>query len=279
MRSGRQGRRGAARSVLVALLLLAPALSDARAAMVERPIEWRIGDTSFDGRVIYDDAATGRRPGLLMVPNWYGVNREAIDKARMIASRRGAVVLLADLYGRGVRPRDAAAARAASAPLLAHRDVLAARMERALAELRRLAATAPIDVARLAAIGFCFGGAAVLELARDGTTIAAVVSFHGELSTDDPSRASRIRARVLAINGADDPLTAPDFAPFLDGMRLDPSPWQFSVIGHAVHCFTETGATATIGPCRYDASAAARAYTMMDRWLDDSFEPAAPQRR
>ena len=101
----------------------------------------------------------------------------------------------------------------------------------------------------------------------------AVVSFHGELGTDDPALARNIRARALVMNGADDALTAPDFAPFETEMRQDPAPWQFVVIGHAVHCFTEETETARTGMCRYDPAAAAQSYAMMRSWLDASFAP------
>ena len=238
--------------------------------MVVRPVAWSSGGVRFDNVLIYDDDTTAKRPGLLMVPNWYGINADAIAKAEMIAGR-DYVVLLTDVYGGNVHPANDAQAKAASSALLSDRKLLRARMTFSLAQLHGLAAGAPIDTARLAAIGFCFGGAAVLDLARTGADIPAVVAFHGELATDDPGLARNIHARILAMNGADDKLTSPDFAAFLDEMRQDPAPWRFTVIGHAVHCFTERNATAPTGLCRYDASAAAQSYALMHSWLADAF--------
>jgi dienelactone hydrolase len=109
----------------------------------------------------------------------------------------------------------------------------------------------------------------VLDLARSGADVAAVVSFHGGLATDDPALAKNIKARVLAMNGADDRGTMPDAGKFMDEMGASPAPWEFVVIGHAVHCFTEVGENSP--GCRYNAAAAARSYRLMHDWLDHAF--------
>ena len=98
-----------------------------------------------------------------------------------------------------------------------------------------------------------------------------MVSFHGGLSTDDLTLTKNIKARVLVINGADDVSTQPDVPKFVESMRQDPADWQFVNIGHVVHCFTETEATATTGNCRYDEKAATRSYRMMHDWLNETF--------
>ena len=257
----------------VALIAIFGTGGIARAAIVTRELSWTEDGVRFRSVLVWDDATTARRPGLLMVPNWYGVNQVAVAKAARIAGR-DYVVLLTDVYGETVRPTSTAQAQAAVRPLLADRPALRRRMAFAYRQLRQAETTAPIDDARLAAIGFCFGGAAVLDLARSGADVKAVVSFHGELGTDDPALARNIRARALVMNGADDALTAPDFAPFVAEMRQDPAPWQFVVIGHAVHCFTEENETAKTGMCRYDPQAAAQSYALMRAWLAESFGPA-----
>lgn len=257
------------RSILaLGLMLLGCA---AQAKMVHRPVDWAIGGTHFHGVLVYDDVTTAKRPGLLMVPNWYGVNDAAVAKAEMIAGK-DYVILLADMYGQTVRPTDDAQAKAATKPLYANRTLMRQRVNRALAELRAQEKTAPIDPARVAAIGFCFGGTAVLDLARSGADVAAVVSFHGGLATDDPSLAKDIKARVLAMNGADDKGTMPDAGKFMEEMRSSPADWQFVVLGHAVHCFTEKGENSP--GCRYDERAAARSYRMMHDWLRGAFTGA-----
>ncbi|MFS3134847.1 dienelactone hydrolase family protein [Gluconacetobacter sacchari] len=248
---------------------------EAVARMVTRPVTWTEDGVRFASVLVYDDSVSGRRPGLVMVPNWHGVNAIAVDKARMIAGR-DYVILLTDVYGASVRPVDDAQARAAVKPLMADRALLRRRMARALAALRAQAVSAPIDLFRLAAIGFCFGGTAVLDLARSGADLRAAVSFHGGLATDDPALARQIRAATLVMNGADDQWTMPDLPAFLREMSQVPAAWQFVVIGHAVHCFTETEATAPGGPCRYDENAARQSYALMRAWLATHFADARP---
>ncbi|HEX7386990.1 MAG TPA: dienelactone hydrolase family protein [Castellaniella sp.] len=252
--------------VLLAVLIAAPA----SAHMIQEPVTWTLNGTHFKGVLVYDNASQAKRPGLVMVPNWTGVNDLAIAKAERIAGK-DYVILLADMYGEHVRPTNTAEAQAAVKPLYADRPLMRARIAAAYAQLKGQAAQAPIDPARLAAIGFCFGGAVVLDLARSGSDVKAVVSFHGDLSTDDPALARNIKARVLAINGADDTATMPDAPKFTEEMHQDPADWQFVEIGHAVHCFTETEATAKTGNCRFDAKAAARSYRMMHDWLNETF--------
>lgn len=253
-------------SIVFGLFIASPVF----AKMVTEPVDWKLGGTTFKSVLVYDDAVTSKRPGLVMVPNWYGLSDVAVKKAEMIAGK-DYVILLTDMYGAGVRPKSDDDARAAVAPLYHDRGMMRARIAKAFDELKAQAGNAPIDLSRLAAIGFCFGGAAVLDLARTGSDVKAVVAFHGDLSTDDPASAAKIKARVLAMNGGDDTFTMPQVPEFTKEMKSDPADWQFVEIGHAVHCFTETEATATSGNCRYDAKAAARSYGMMRDWLAESF--------
>jgi Dienelactone hydrolase and related enzymes len=255
---------------LCCLLLLAGSSFAIQAKMVHRSVDWTLDGTRFHSVLVYDDASAAKRPGLVMVPNWYGLNDAALKKAEMIAGR-DYVILLTDMYGANVRPQQGHAdqAQAAIKPLYGNRALMRKRINEALTQLKAQAATAPIDKARLAAIGFCFGGTAVLDLARSGADIAAVVSFHGGLSTDDPALARHIKASVLAMNGADDKGTMPDADKFMDEMRGSPADWEFVVIGHAVHCFTEVDEHSP--GCRYDARAAARSYRLMHDWLDHAF--------
>ncbi len=250
----------------LALLLAVPIV--AMAGMVHKPVTWTQDGQTFRSVLVYDDATATPRPGLVMVPNWYGVNAAAVKKAEQIAGR-DYVILLTDVYGEHTRPSSDTQAQAAVKPLYANRALLRSRMAQALAQLRAATGKAPIDASRLAAIGFCFGGSAVLDLARSGADLAAVVSFHGGLTTDDPALAAHIKARVLAINGADDKGTMPDAGKFMDEMRASPADWQFVVLGHAVHCFTEVDEHSP--GCRYDARAATRSYRLMHDWLHGAF--------
>jgi dienelactone hydrolase len=255
---------------LCCLLLLAGSSFAAQAKMVHRPVEWTQDGTRFHSVLVYDDASSAKRPGLVMVPNWYGINDVAVKKAEMIAGK-DYVILLTDMYGAGVRPQpgNASQAQAAVKPLYGDRALMRKRINMALQQLKAQAANAPLDAVKLAAIGFCFGGSAVLDLARSGADVAAVVSFHGGLNTDNPALAKHIKARVLAMNGADDKGTMPDADKFMDEMRMSPADWQFVVIGHAVHCFTEVGENSP--GCRYDERAATRSYRLMHDWLRAAF--------
>ncbi|MGN6705688.1 MAG: dienelactone hydrolase family protein [Rhodanobacter sp.] len=253
---------------LCCLLLLAGSSLAVQAKMVHRPVEWTQDGTRFHSVLVFDDATQAKRPGLVMVPNWYGVNDAAVKKAEAIAGK-DYVILLTDMYGAAVRPTNNGEAQAAVKPLYGDRALMRRRINVALEQLKAQAASAPLDATKLAAIGFCFGGSAVLDLARSGADVAAVVSFHGGLATDDPMLAKLIKARVLAMNGADDKGTMPDAGKFMDEMRMSPADWQFVVLGHAVHCFTEVGENSP--GCRYDAAAAARSYRLMHDWLDHAF--------
>jgi dienelactone hydrolase len=246
-------------------------LGEAQAAVVEREIGYRIGDTSFASVLIHEDDPETRRPGLVLVPNWMGMTAGNVEKARAIAAR-GYVVLVADIYGVEVRPQNAQEASQAARAMYADRGVLRLRAARALEELERLgeSGAAPLDAGRLGAIGFCFGGTTVLELARAGADLAGVVSFHGGLDTDMPASA-RPLASVLVLNGADDPLvTSEHIAAFQGEMRAVGADWQFVNFGGAVHCFAESDA-ASPPNCLYHAPSARRAFALMDAFFAERF--------
>nr|WP_185754195.1 dienelactone hydrolase family protein [Luteibacter sp. 9135] len=259
------------RTLLALSLVVLGSMDAASAAMVARPVQWTDHGVTFKSVLVYDDAVAGKRPGLVMVPNWFGVNDRAVAKAKEIAGK-DYVILLTDMYGGDIRPTSEAEAGVAVKPLYADRTIMRQRVTRAFDELKAQEKNAPIDPMRLAAIGFCFGGSAVLDLARTGADLAAVVSFHGLLSTDDPKLASQIHAHVLALNGADDTNVPPEQrAAFEAEMRGGKVDWASTDFGGAVHCFTEKEATSPTGNCRYDDKVAKRAYTAMRAWLSESF--------
>jgi dienelactone hydrolase len=178
------------------------------------------------------------------------------------------VILHTDLYGANVGPASDEEAGAPIKPLMTDPDLTRKRINFALDQFKVEAKDAPVD---LTPIGFCFGDASVLDLARSGADIKAAISFHGVLASDDPSLAKNIKAPVLAMNGADDSLTMPQADGFTSEMKASPADWQFTMMGQAVHCFTKTEATSPTGLCRYDAKIAARSYVQMRQWLDENF--------
>jgi dienelactone hydrolase len=246
------------------LLASAPAL----AAMQARPVEWTLDGATFQGVLVYDDAGA-KRPGLVMVPDWKGVTDNAIAKARHVAGD-DYVVLVADVYGKGVRPRDDAEAMAQVKKLYADRGTLRARAAKALEVLKAQADSAPLDPAKLGAIGYCFGGATVLELARAGADLAAVVTFHGGLNTDMPAKPGAVKASLLVLNGADDKGTAGDVAGFQQEMDVAGADWTFVDFGGAVHCFTQPESNDPPN-CVYDERSAKRAFRMMADFFRERF--------
>jgi dienelactone hydrolase len=236
---------------------------------VAEPVSWSHGGTDFDGYLVYDDSEDDRLPGLVMVPNWMGVTDAAIEKAKQIAGD-DYVVLLVDMYGRGVRPANTDEAGKAAGAVYADREALRGRINTALGVLRSSAAKAPLDATQLGAIGFCFGGAVALELARSGADIGGVVSFHGNLSTTMPAKAGDVKASLLVLNGADDSyVPLEQITGFQKEMTEAKADWQFVNYSGAVHCFAEADANSP--GCQYHPLAAKRAYAAMEDFFDERF--------
>ncbi|KRG68017.1 dienelactone hydrolase family protein [Pseudoxanthomonas dokdonensis] len=249
--------------VVLLMMVAEPAL----AAVQAKPLEWQVDGKTFSGFLVYDDASREQRPGLLMVPDWLGVTDAAVAKAKQIAGD-DYVVLVTDMYGKGVRPANKQEALAQVKPLYADPASMRARVNAALQALRAQAGQAPLDANRIAAFGFCFGGSSVLELARSGADIAGVVTFHGGLKTGLPAKAGAVKAPLLILNGADDQGVAPDIAGFEQEMNTAGADWQFVNFSGAVHCFALENANDPPG-CVYNPRAARRAYRMMDDFLDE----------
>lgn len=260
----RQWRWGAA--VLLGMTAL-PAL----AAMQAKPVEWTQDGTTFSGVLVYDDGDNDKRPGLVMVPNWKGVNDSAIAKAKQLAGD-DYVVLVADVYGKGVRPTTDAEAGPVATKLRNDRPVLRARALKAIEVLKAQAGKAPLDASRIGAVGFCFGGTTVLEMARAGAPLAGVVSLHGGLGSPLPAKAGGTHPSVLVLNGADDKsVSKDDIASFEQEMNAAKVDWEFTNYSGAVHCFAESDANSPPG-CLYNPRAAKRAWKALDEFFDERFE-------
>lgn len=256
--------------LLAAALYAAPA----EARMKSEPLEWTVGEDRFSGWLVYDDEGDASRPGLVMVPNWMGVTEDALERARAIAGD-DYVVLVADVYGKDRQPKDSGEAGKLAGSLRGEdRGPLRARMQAAVDTLKAQAGRAPLDAGRIGALGFCFGGSAVLELARAGADLAGVVSLHGGLAPGAQSSTSeRVRAPVLVLNGADDKAVSDaDIHAFEAEMDAAGADWQFVDFSGAVHCFAEPSAGSDpASNCRYDERAARRAYRIMDGFFDEVF--------
>ena len=201
-------------------------------------IEYKQGDTTCEGYLAYDDAVKGPRPGVLVVHDWMGLEGYAKMRADMLA-KLGYVAFAADIYGKGVRPANRQEAGAQVGKFKGDRGLLRARVNAALDVLEK---QPQCDTKRVAAIGYCFGGTTVLELARSGADIAGIVTFHGGLDT--PTRdAKNIKCKVLICHGADDPyVPATDVAALQDELRKAGVDWQMIYYSGAVHSFTRPDA-------------------------------------
>ncbi|MDE3067290.1 MAG: dienelactone hydrolase family protein [Verrucomicrobiota bacterium] len=209
------------------------------AAVYTETIDYQQGGATLEGHVVWDDSVQGKRPGVLVVHQWQGVSDYERKRAQMLA-QLGCVAFCADIYGKGVRPQTTAEAAAQAGKYRSgDRQLLRARVNAGLDALRRQPLA---DPRRLAAIGYCFGGTTVLELARSGADLAGVVSFHGGLDSPNPADGRNIRCKVLVLAGADDPFQKPeDLAAFQNEMRAAKVDWQLVFYGGAVHSFTDWG--------------------------------------
>jgi dienelactone hydrolase len=222
------------KTFIVAAMLAALAHA-ANAEIKSQVTEYKQGQTVCEGLFVYDDSTSGKRPGVLIAHQWKGLTAYEKRRAEMLA-RLGYVVFCGDIYGKGVRadnPQDAA--RLAN-QYKGERQLLRARVNAAFDQLKKQPL---VDARRTAAIGYCFGGTTVLELARSGANVAGVVSFHGGLNTPTPEDAKQIKSKVLALHGADDPYVPPaEVTAFEEEMRKAKVDWQLIGYGGAVHSFT-----------------------------------------
>lgn len=255
--------------LLIAVLALAVFAGTAHAGVVGKDVEYAHGDVALKGYVAYDDALPGKRPGVLVVHAWRGHGENAEAKARELAEL-GYVAFALDMYGKGVYAKDNAEAAKLAGGFYRDRALMRARAQAGLAQLK---AQPNVDPGRLGAIGFCFGGTVVLELARHGEALDGVVSFHGGLKFVDAPEEGAVKARVLLCTGADDPHVPPeDVVKFWKEMQAAKATYQLLVLSGAVHAFTDPGAgDDPSGGVAYDAEAARIAWHAMHGMFREVF--------
>ena len=193
-----------AKVFLLTVFLLGTALN-AHARIRTETIEYKDGDTVLEGYLAYDDSIKGKIPGVLIVHEWTGIGPYVQGRARQIAAL-GYAGFAIDIYGKGIRPKDAKEAGVQAGIYRADRTLMRERAKAGLEELKRHRF---VDPKRIAVMGYCFGGGVALELARSGADLAGVVTFHGNLDTPHPEDAQNIKAKILACHGANDPVVTP----------------------------------------------------------------------
>ena len=255
---------------IISFAIILCAMLNASAAIKTETVEYKEGDTTLEGFLAYDDGILNKRPGVLVIHQWKGVTDYEKMRARQLAEL-GYVAFVADIYGKGVRPATPQLAGAEAGKYKSDRALLRKRVQAGLAELKK---HRMVDTGRTAAIGYCFGGTTALELARSGADVAAVVSFHGGLSTPNPEDANDIKAKVLALHGADDPHVPPDeVLAFADEMRKADVDWQLVAYGNAVHSFTDKNAgTDNSKGAAYNEKADKRSWEDMKDFFSETFK-------
>ncbi len=228
--------RLSALSILLCVFCLA---ATASAELQKKNIEYKDGDTVLEGYLVYDDAIEGKRPGVIVVHDWMGFGSYGNGRAEQLA-HLGYAALAVDIYGKGVRPKNSDEAAKEAGYYKEHRDIL---RRRALAGLETLEKEDVVDSKRIAAIGYCFGGSTVLEMARAGMPLTGVVSFHGGLATSMPAGKGDIKSKVLVLHGADDPFESQEeISNFKNELNDAGADWQMVYYSGAVHSFTRKDA-------------------------------------
>jgi len=254
---------------LVLALTLCTSTHLAHGAVKTEAVDYKVGETTLKGLIARDDAIKDRRPGVLVVHEWWGNNDYAKSRASDLA-KLGYVAFALDMYGEGkttTHPDEAGAMAGAIA-----KDLDTGR-KRFLGALELLRSNPHVDPARVAAIGYCFGGGVVLQMAREGVDLKGVVSFHGSLSPFAPGPAKGVRAKILVCTGADDPMAPSDVVrAFADEMRTAGADYEINVYGGAKHSFTNPNAgKAGMDALAYSPSADRRSWAAMRAFFDEIF--------
>jgi dienelactone hydrolase len=240
--------------------------------MVVERIEYQAGSVKGLGALIYNDALAVKRPLLLVMPNWLGITKTTIERTTRLAGDKY-IAFIGCMYGEGRTsdgpPDSMELMQAVRADRIEGRKRVNAAFDTLVKEaIRRKIG----DASKKAAVGFCFGGGNVLELARSGADVDAVVCLHGDLSTTLPARKGDIKGAVFVIHGSKDPVAPKSQRDALEA-ELDAAEanWQMLDFGGRLHSFTEEEANIA-GVSKYNAGAAHQTYRMLDDFIQDAFE-------
>jgi dienelactone hydrolase len=239
--------------------------------MAVESIFYSVSGISCRGALVWDEGAKAPRPLLLMAPNWRGVVKPAIETGQMLA-QQGYVVFVADMFGEGNGPVGTEDPMEFLRPFTSDVPGMRRRIAAGLETLTREADRRAIgDISRRAAIGYCFGGLNVIDLARTGADVQAVVSMHGNLATPEPAKRGDIKAAVLAVHGAADPVAPKaERDAFEAEMTQAGARWALFTFGNVVHAFTDAAANMP-GVAVYDEAATRHGYAIAHAFIADAF--------
>ena len=237
--------------------------------MKTESLEYRDGDVTLKGYLAYDDQTSQKMPGILVMPEAFGLGVNAKNRAERLAAL-GYVALAGDPYGNGFETSDLQEAIKLATPMMTDPAKFRARGR---AGLDKLASLPQVDSSRLAVIGYCMGGTFSLELARDGAPVKGVISFHGNLATQSPAEPGKTKGKVLVCHGAEDPFVPPDVVnSFAEEMTKAGVDWQLISYGGTVHSFTNPTAAAVGNPgIAYNKSADERSWQAMRNFFSEIF--------
>jgi dienelactone hydrolase len=231
-----------------------------------RKVEYEIGGKTYEGVLAVDDAQSGKRPGILVSHAWAGRSEFEIEKAKALA-KLGYAGFALDLYGKGVLGETNEQCQALMTPFIEDREMLRAQL---LNTIDIVKDQPEADESQIGAIGFCFGGLCVLDMARAGADMKGVVSFHGLLG--GAGNTAGVKAKVLVLHGWDDPMVPPDavvdFAKEMTGAGAD---WQLHAYGGTMHAFTNPEANDPNFGTVYNADADRRSWITMTNFLAEIF--------
>ena len=231
-------------------------------------LEYKDGDVTLKGFVALDDQSNHKRPGILVMPEAFGLGKQAKDRALRLASL-GYAALAGDPYGNGLEVSDLQDAITHAGAL---REDNTKFRQRIRAGLDALMALPQVDTDRLVVMGYCMGGSCSLEMARDGAPLKGVVSFHGALETQSPAEPGKVQAKVLVCHGADDPFVPVEHVTaFEEEMTRAGVDWQVISYGGTVHSFTNPEADGSIEGICYNKQADERSWQAMQAFFDEIF--------
>jgi len=257
---------------VLTLVLGAITIANAEPKIQGKAVEYSAQDAVMKGYLAYDENVKGKRPGVLVVPEWWGLNDYARRRAGMLAES-GYTALAVDMYGEGKVVTTPDAAGKLSSEAMKNFDASKARF---MAALDFLKGQPTVDPNRVAAIGYCFGGGVVLNMARQGVDLEGVVSFHGGLTAVKPAQAGSVKAKILVLNGGADKFITPEqIEGFKQEMKAAGAAFQFISYPGALHSFTNPEAT-ELGkkfnmPIAYNAKADEESWNEMKKFMTTIF--------